>query len=124
MKIQSRTALLLIFLFICSGIVRAAGTLETPSFTIEIALQCEEGVVGCDKVSYKGTSKKTGKTIELSGKQLMKMCSDGVTPCHSLGYQFKSGNTVYFVSDDGRLTVTQGKKVIVNEQGKWKDDAS
>lgn len=95
--------------------------LETPNFKVEITPHCEEGVVGCDNVTYRGTSKKTGKSLTLSGKELMQMCSDGVTPCQFLGYEFKNGNVVYFVSEDGHLTVSEGNKVLVDEAGQWKN---
>jgi hypothetical protein len=55
------------------------------------------------------------------GRQLMRMCADGKTPCQSLGYRFRNGNTTYMLGEDGRLTVTQGKKVLVDEQGDWGD---
>jgi hypothetical protein len=96
-----------------------ASTLETTNFKVKIRINCEEGVIGCDRVSYEGKDKSTGKSIKLSGKQIVRFCADGVTPCQSLGYQFKNGEFIYFVSDDGRLTVSQGKKILVNELGKW-----
>ncbi|MBW4582384.1 MAG: hypothetical protein KME42_22680 [Tildeniella nuda ZEHNDER 1965/U140] len=97
-----------------------AETLDTPNFKVEITTQCQEGVVGCDKVIYQGTNKRTGKSLKLSGKQIMSLCADGVTPCHSLGYEFRNGRYVYIVSEDGRLSVSEDKKVIVNELGTWK----
>lgn len=95
--------------------------LETSSFQVEITPHCQEGVVGCDNVTYRGTNKKTGQSITLSGKELMQICSDGVTPCQFLGYEFKNGNIVYFVSVDGHLTVSEGNKVVVDEAGKWQN---
>ncbi|MGA4633776.1 hypothetical protein ACPA5B_07810 [Pseudomonas solani] len=97
-----------------------AQTLETPGYRIEIIDQCEEGTVGCDNVLYRGTSKKSGNTLELKGRQLMRMCVDGVTPCHSLGYEFNNGDTHYFVSEDGHLSVTRGKRTLVDQQGEWR----
>ena len=44
------------------------GTLETKSFSIAIEVRCEEGEVTCDDVKYVGTNKKTGESVELSGK--------------------------------------------------------
>lgn len=97
-----------------------AQTLETPNFHVQITPQCAEGVVGCDKVSYVGTSKKNGSKMTLMGRQKMQMCADGRTPCRSLGYEFRNGNTTYFAGEDGRLVVTQGRKTLVDEQGEWK----
>lgn len=100
----------------------SAGTLETTNFKVKITINCAEGVVGCDRVTYRGTDKNTGKSIRLSGKQIMRICADGVTPCQSLGYEFKNGKNgeyTYFVSENGRLLVYRGKKLILNEAGKW-----
>jgi hypothetical protein len=97
-----------------------ASTLTTPSFTVNIKAQCAEGNVTCDKVSYVGISKKTGKSIILRGKTVHSMCADGVTPCRFLGYEFRNGGTYYRVSEDGNLLVTQGKKVLVSEKGRWR----
>jgi len=98
-----------------------AQTLDTPHFTITITCQTEEYEVGCSSVSYDGISKKTGEEMQLQGKQIMQMCADGVTPCHSLGYEFMNGNIRYFVSESGQLMVNQGDKVILNEAGTWTD---
>jgi len=76
-------------------------------------------MVGCDRITYRGTDKTTGKLIKRSGNQIMRMCADGVTPCQSLGYQFKNAKYLYVVSEEGRLLVYQGKKLILNEAGKW-----
>jgi hypothetical protein len=99
-----------------------AQTLETTNFKVKITINCAEGEVGCDRVTYRGTDKNTGKSIRLSGKQIMRICADGVTPCQSLGYEFKNGKNgeyTYFVSENGRLLVYRGKKLILNEAGKW-----
>jgi hypothetical protein len=96
-----------------------AQTLETNNFKVKITINCAEGVVGCDRVTYRGTDKTTGESIKLSGKQIMRMCADGITPCQSLGYEFKNGEYIYFVSENARLLVYRAKKLILNEAGKW-----
>lgn len=96
-----------------------AATLDTPGYRVEIIDQCDEGTVGCDNVLYRGTSKKSGNTLELKGRQLMRLCADGITPCHSLGYEFENGDTHYFVGEDGRLSVTRGDRTLVDQQGEW-----
>ncbi|WP_050479831.1 hypothetical protein [Herbaspirillum rhizosphaerae] len=96
-----------------------ASTLTTPSFVIEIHENCEEGSVGCDNVSYLGTSKKSGKSIKLRGKTMHTLCADGVTPCRFLGYEFRNGATSYQVQENGGLLIMQGKKVLVEEVGTW-----
>ena len=100
---------------------RSGRTLVTPHYTITIEDLCPEYDVGCDKVRYHAVSS-TGKTLTLMGKQAMAMCRDGVTPCHPLGYRFLHRGVTYFVSEDGELTVTQGKKTLVDEPGTWKSE--
>lgn len=97
----------------------SADTLVTPSFVVRITVNCEEGNVTCDDVSYVGTSKKTGKHITLRGTTKHSLCADGVTPCTFQGYEFSNGKTFYRVLADGTLLVTQGKKVLVKETGTW-----
>jgi len=111
-------ALMLIAPF--GGNARAAEILVTPTYRITVSERCEEGVVGCDKVSYVGVNIKTGKSITLNGKSVMVMCADGVTPCHLAYYEFKNGGVRYSVFPDGRLTVEKGGKVIVSESGTWR----
>ncbi|MFL9877012.1 hypothetical protein PQR63_01355 [Herbaspirillum rhizosphaerae] len=96
-----------------------ASTLTTLSFVIDIEEHCGEGSVGCDNVSYVGTSKKTGKRIKLRGKSMHTLCADGVTPCRFLGYEFRNGTTLYEVQEDGTLVIMQGKKVLLQETGEW-----
>lgn len=96
-------------------------TLDTPSFKVKIEVQCDEGEVSCNKVLYTGTSKKSGQAITLKGMSLHTKCADGKTPCRFLGYQFKSGNILYQVFDEGILLVKNGDKVLVQENGTWQD---
>lgn len=96
-------------------------TLQTPHFVIAIICQGAKYEVGCMRVLYQGTNKNSGQSIRLYGKQLMSMCADGVTPCHSLGYEFNNENTRYFISEGGQLIVSQGKHIIVKEVGIWQD---
>jgi hypothetical protein len=96
-----------------------ASTLTTPSFTIKLTVNCAEGNVTCDNVTYVGTSKKTGKSITLRGKTKHSLCADGITPCAFHGYEFTNGKTYYRVLDDGSLLVMQGKKILLEESGTW-----
>lgn len=104
-----------------SSMVSYSQTLDTPDYIVTITCESKEYEVGCNKVTYTGVSKKSGNKISLVGKQIMKMCADGVTPCHSLGYVFENEGVRYFVSEDGVLTVTQGDKTIIDQSGLWKD---
>jgi hypothetical protein len=94
------------------------GTLETPTFKIKIEVRCEEGEVTCDDVKYVGTNKKTGESLELTGKTAHHMGADG-TPGRFLGYVFKNKGVQYFLSEDGLLRVTKGDEVLVQEKGEW-----
>ena len=96
-----------------------AAELETRSFRIVVTENCPEGETMCQDVTYVGTNKATGKHIQLQGKVLAHMCSDGVTPCHRVGYEFKNGTYVYFVGENGNLVVTHRGKTIVDQMGKW-----
>ena len=111
----------IVLFFLCCSFAPAllASTLNTPSFAITIEVRCEEGNVTCDNVRYVGVSKKTGNSISLKGKTIHTKCKDG-TPCRFLGYEFKSGSTFYRVLEEGRLEVTRGNKILVDEAGDWK----
>jgi hypothetical protein len=95
-----------------------AGTLTTPSYKISV-VGCDEYVISCDTVKYVGVSRKTGKTIALTGRTVHTTGADGVTPSRFLGYEFKNGRTTYFLSEDGELRVTQGSKILIEERGTW-----
>jgi hypothetical protein len=112
-----------ILLLITSALIASqvsASTLTTPSFVIQIKVNCAEGNVTCDNVTYVGTSRKSGKSITLRGRTKHGICADGVTPCQFLGYEFKNGATYYRVLEDGHLLVMQGNKVVLEEKGEWK----
>ncbi len=95
--------------------------LETPNYIVKIESHCDEGVLGCDKVTYVGTSKRTGKGIKLKGHSVYRMCADGVTPCQFRGYEFVNGNITYMVTDDARLVVVKSDgSELLSEQGQWR----
>ena len=94
------------------------GTLDTPTFKIKIDVRCEEGEVTCDDVKYVSTNKKTGESLELTGKTAHHMAPDG-TPGRFLGYIFKNKGVTYFLSEDGLLRITKGDDVILEENGTW-----
>jgi len=96
-----------------------AKTLATPSFMVRIEANCPQAGVGCDDVRYRGTSKKTGKTITLSGKTSHSPCAGRSAPRGFQGYEFWNGQTCYRVLDDGRLSVLQSDKVLLEERGSW-----
>ena len=97
-----------------------ADTLTTRSFSIQIQVNCAEGDVVCDDVTYRGKNRRTGQSLVLKGKTMHSLCADGVTPCRFLGYEFKNGAYRYVVYENGGLRVTQGQKVLVEETGEWR----
>jgi hypothetical protein len=97
----------------------AGEELLTPGFRIVVVRHCPEGTLHCDEVSYQGEDRQTGASISLKGSTTHHTCPDGVTPCRFLGYRFENGDVIYEVSEDGLLRVTQGGKVLLQEQGEW-----
>jgi hypothetical protein len=116
---MTRYLWILVFISACNPIFSYASELSTRSFDIKIIENCSEGEVGCTNVTYIGTSKKTGDKITLSGKAIMHMCPDLVTPCSHEGYEFKNGNVGYRVTSDGVLVVSRDGKILLQEQGTW-----
>ncbi len=111
------SALLFLFPFYCFAM-----ELETDSYIISIDSQCEEGEVMCQNYFYSGRSKSSGDSIILQGSSWHLLCADGVSPCRFLGYKFLNGDVAYYVTEGGLLKVIQsGEKVLVSEQGTWKD---
>ena len=96
-----------------------AQVLLTPGYRVTIDVRCAEGSVTCDDVHYTGARRNGGEPVSLVGSTHHARCADGVTPCRFLGYVFRSGTVTYFVGENGWLRVTDGKTVIVDEQGAW-----
>jgi hypothetical protein len=96
-----------------------ADTLTTKGFKIDIQVNCEEGNVTCNRVSYRGQDLKTGKSLRLSGKTVHSLCADGVTPCRFLGYEFRNRNYRYVVTEAGLLEIYKSGKLLVSQQGTW-----
>ena len=106
------------------GANASADTLITPTFEVTITVNCSEGEVDCSDVTYQGKNRKSGQSITLRGSTWHSKCADGATPCRFLGYQFRNGNVQYLVASQGLLRVTQGKKLLVEEQGEWNYEAA
>jgi hypothetical protein len=104
---------------------RAVATeLRTPTYLVRITENCPEGEAGCQDVRYEGRNIKTGSSITLTGQAVVRLCADRVTPCSREGHRFRSGKVEYRVTPDGLLRVTQGDKVLVEEQGEWQTAAT
>jgi hypothetical protein len=112
--------LVLFLLLLVLSAFTSAQQLDTPNYKVEIQQLCPEGEVQCQQVLYKGTSKVSGASIELTGTAWHSLCADGVTPCRFLGYQFKNGRIRYLVHESGLLQVIGSSgKVLLQEQGVW-----
>jgi len=94
--------------------------LETKSYRIEITETCTNAVGQCT-ASYLGTDKRTGASIRLHGTSEMVLCKDHITPCHFGRYKFPSGEYTYFVYPDGSLEVVRNGRLVVHEQGSWRE---
>jgi hypothetical protein len=89
--------------------------LLTPSYVALIVDHCERGVLDCRDVEYFGVNRKTGASIFMRGQTIV---SGGAG--NWLGYQFKKGNTGYFIYVNGssaRLSVERGTKILAEESG-------
>ena len=106
-------------LFICLSWCKAAlaETLKTKNFIVNITRNCPEGEVVCNNVSYTGTRLRTGKSIKLTGRTVYRICSDKVTPCQFLGYEFLNGDYRYFVTESGTLKIYKKGKLLLEESG-------
>src|SRR5580698_1433749 len=93
--------------------------LATEHYKITIREFCSKDF-DCNNVDYESVSS-TGKSIKLHGAHIWHECPGTHDPCHPIGYLFKNHGVEYLVSEDGNLTVTQGSKYLVQEQGKWDD---
>jgi hypothetical protein len=113
-----RTLLAAMALMLVAGYA-SAEILTTASYKVTVDVRCPEGNVTCDDVRYVGINRKSGKSITLRGKTVHTMGADGITPSRFLGYEFKSGKTTYFVSEDGELRVMRGSKLMIRETGTW-----
>ncbi len=94
----------------------SAETFRTRSFSIDIQVNCAEGNVTCNDVTYVGTNLQTGKAIRLKGKTIHTWGADGV-PHRFIGYEFRNREYVYRVTDDRKLEVYRRDKLILTEQG-------
>ncbi len=89
-----------------------AETIKTNNFKIEITRHCEEGNVTCDRVTYVGKNLTTGKSIRLNGKTL-----NSSRTYRFLGYEFRNGKYIYYVSNTNLLQIYHGEQLILQEQG-------
>lgn len=116
--INIKKSILSSFLLPIAGIVAfssaaSAETIKTKDFQIKITVNCAEGNLTCNNVTYVGRNIKTGKSIRLTGKKV----TSGKN-YNFVGYEFRNGEYTYFVTTSNvRLQVYKGKKLILEQQG-------
>lgn len=93
--------------------IRNSNKLETPAYRVTIVRRLEYKATSSD-VKCTCVNKEDGKTIQLSGKTIPTR-GRGV-----FGYSFQKGATRILIGCDGELQITQGSKVLSDEQGTWK----
>ncbi len=113
-----------LFLFLVSALVGRAETLETASYWISVDDRSPEGDVSSTDVHSVIVDKRTREIIKLVGRTVHALGKDGVTPSHFIGYEFKAGETEYFIYSDGRLNIARAHQSIANEIGEWKSAPS
>lgn len=109
---------------ICSALLlwseaAIADVLRAGNYRVTITVNCPEGTVVCDDVSYQAVNVNTGASLRLNGQTVHSFCADGVTPCRFQGYEFRNQNYRYFVTEDGQLRVFRGEELILNQPGTW-----
>lgn len=118
MTCHRQLALLLPIFFLPQ--VSVAAKCVTEHYVVTITEHCGTDEHFCDKVTYVGINKKTGKSITLSGASVVRPCSDGVTPCQHMGYEFFSGKYRYAITDTNwmfaKLWVWKDGQTIIDER--------
>jgi len=90
--------------------------LITDKFIVTLTNKCGDFNTACNDIFYLGIRKSDNSVISLNGKSVTD--SSGQV----IGAEFANGNVIYKVNYNApRLTVTQNKKGIINQEGKWVD---
>ena len=91
------------------------------SINYEIAIgACSEGEVSCKNIPITLQNLKTGAFTKHIGETVHSLCSDKVTPCKFWGYRFVAGELTYFITDSGKVEVTDSTNNLVqHEEGEW-----
>ncbi len=101
------------------SLVAQASTLVTQDYIVTISQNCVEGDVDCDNVTYYGVNTNTGASLDLQGRTVHAPCTDGITPCRFMGYEFFNGAYRYFVAQNGTLQIFQNGQRILEQSGYW-----
>lgn len=95
---------------------------EGKNFDIDLKVNCPEGEMACDDVSYDAINKKTGARLHLKGRVLTNYYSHDFR-----GFEFKNGDYIYTLRPDPdesndksqvwNLNVSFHDKIIATDQG-------
>ncbi|MGB8499218.1 MAG: hypothetical protein WCD85_14620 [Pantoea agglomerans] len=92
---------------------------ETAKFKIKITSLCAAGSE-CNDVSYEGVRKSDGAVVRLKGKATKSDC--GQATCAVLSYKFRNHDATYIINNViSNLTVVVNNKIVLSEDGKWKN---
>ena len=92
---------------------------ETEKFKIRITSLCPVGSE-CNDVSYEGVRKSDGAVVRLKGKAMKSDC--GQASCAVLSYKFRNHDATYIINNViSNLTVVVNNKIVLSEDGKWKN---
>jgi hypothetical protein len=92
--------------------------LDTASSIVEIIEVRQKDAKRCVDAFYHCTQKRTQLELSITGTDTYGTGVNGELGDFR-GWTFKNADYVYFVSVDGHLQVTQGKKTLLNEIGTW-----
>ena len=98
----------------------ASEVLVTEAHTLTVWSHCQEGEVGCAKLSAQLVNKQSGQAIKLRGSTHMVKCADRVTPCHVGYYDLKSSKTFVRAYPDGTLEIDASGSAGKTEHGTWR----
>ncbi|PEI02910.1 hypothetical protein CRM79_06605 [Pantoea agglomerans] len=94
---------------------------ETAKFKIRITSLCAVGSE-CNDVSYEGVRKSDRAVVRLKGKAMKSDC--GEVSCPVLSYKFRNHDATYIINNViSNLTVVVNNKIVLSEDGKWKNDS-
>lgn len=95
-------------------------SLVTPTYYIDI--RSANGLDGTE-LKFFVENRKTRASKLLPGQKKFAPCPSGEPHCENLiGYQFSDGDTHYFITESGRLTVTKDSRTILWERGDWEEE--
>jgi hypothetical protein len=92
--------------------------LDTASSIVEIIEVRQKDAKRCVDAFYHCTQKRTQLELSITGTDAYGTGVNGGLGDFQ-GWTFKNADYTYFVSSDGHLVVTQGKKTLLSEIGTW-----